>query len=70
MDQRTELARAGIVAHGVYAKQYQLELLATPEAAQSAKDAAYQLLLYRDAVAAGVLRASTHHSTGMDAGAS
>ncbi|MBO0515331.1 hypothetical protein [Streptomyces beijiangensis] len=45
-------------------------MLATPEAAQSAKDAAYQLLLYRDAVAAGVLRASTHHSTGMDAGAS
>ncbi|MGW5274304.1 hypothetical protein ACWEQP_17275 [Streptomyces sp. NPDC004044] len=40
----------------MHSKQYQLELLATPEVAQSARDTAYQLLLYRDAVVAGHLR--------------
>ncbi|MEV6160331.1 hypothetical protein AB0L71_00100 [Streptomyces sp. NPDC052052] len=55
-DERVELARAGILANGVHAKQYQLELLATPEVARFATDAAYQLLLYRDAVVAGHLR--------------
>ncbi|MFF4246126.1 hypothetical protein ACFYY2_16850 [Streptomyces sp. NPDC001822] len=55
-DERAGLARAGTLDHGVHAKQYQLELLATPEVAQSARDAAYQLLLYRDTVIAGHLR--------------
>ncbi|RPK51779.1 hypothetical protein EES39_03255 [Streptomyces sp. ADI92-24] len=56
VDERTELARAGILSHGVHSKQYQLELLASPEVAQCARDAAYQLLLYRDTVVAGHLR--------------
>ncbi|WLQ43300.1 hypothetical protein P8A22_27330 [Streptomyces laculatispora] len=56
MDERTELARAGILSHGVHSKQYQLELLTSPEVAQCARDAAYQLILYRDAVVAGHLR--------------
>lgn len=55
-DERAELARASTLAHGVHAKQYQLELLATPEVARSARDTAYQLLLYRDTVVAGHLR--------------
>ncbi|WP_435296442.1 hypothetical protein [Streptomyces sp. YPW6] len=54
--ERARLARVGILAQGVHAKQYQLELLATPETAETARDAAYQLVLYRDAVAAGHLR--------------
>lgn len=56
LDERAELARASTLAHGVHAKQYQLELLATPEVAQSARDTAYRLLLYRDTVVAGHLR--------------
>ncbi|MEV0781728.1 hypothetical protein AB0I52_01795 [Streptomyces sp. NPDC050423] len=56
LDERAELARASTLAHGVHAKQYQLELLATQGVAQSARDAAYQLLLYRDTVVAGHLR--------------
>ncbi|MFJ5865547.1 hypothetical protein ACIQEY_14170 [Streptomyces parvus] len=54
--ERAQLARAGTSAQGVHAKQYQLELLATPEVAESARDASYRLLLYRDAVVAGHLR--------------
>ncbi|MGW6287966.1 hypothetical protein [Streptomyces sp. NPDC055107] len=54
--ERAQLARASTLAQGVHAKQYQLELLATPEVAESARDAAHQLLLYRDAVIAGHLR--------------
>ncbi|AWK11427.1 hypothetical protein SSP531S_29000 [Streptomyces spongiicola] len=56
VDERAELARASILAHGVHAKQYQLELVATPEVGRVAGDTAYRLLLYRDAVAAGHLR--------------
>ncbi|WP_432005880.1 hypothetical protein [Streptomyces parvus] len=54
--ERARLARASTSAQGVHAKQYQLELLATPEVAESARDASYRLLLYRDAVVAGHLR--------------
>ncbi|MFF4162913.1 hypothetical protein [Streptomyces sp. NPDC001741] len=56
VDERAQLARAAFLTYGVHAKQYQLELLATPEVAECAKDAAHQLVLYRDAVAAGHLR--------------
>ncbi|GAA2628307.1 hypothetical protein GCM10010425_27850 [Streptomyces spororaveus] len=56
VDERAQLARGSILTHGVHAKQYQLELLATPEVAQLAGDAAYQLLLYRDVVVAGHTR--------------
>ncbi|MGW1813189.1 hypothetical protein ACWCQM_06400 [Streptomyces sp. NPDC002125] len=55
-DERAELARASTLAHGVHAKQYQLELLAAPDVAQSARDTAHQLLLYRDTVVAGHVR--------------
>ncbi|MFS0694084.1 hypothetical protein [Streptomyces nitrosporeus] len=55
-DERAQLARAAFLSQGVHAKQYRLELLATPEVAESARDAAQQLLLYRDAVVAGHLR--------------
>ncbi|MFG3393148.1 hypothetical protein [Streptomyces parvus] len=54
--ERAQLARASTSAQEVHAKQYQLELLATPEVAESARDASYGLLLYRDAVVAGHLR--------------
>ncbi|PVC86835.1 hypothetical protein [Streptomyces sp. CS131] len=54
--ERAQLARASTSAQGVHAKQYQLELLAAPEVAESARDASYRLLLYRDAVVAGHLR--------------
>ncbi|MET9468355.1 hypothetical protein ABZY44_26925 [Streptomyces sp. NPDC006544] len=56
VDERARLARAGILDHGVHAKQYRLELLVTPEVARLAGEAAYELLLYRDAVAAGHTR--------------
>ncbi|MEW1615112.1 MULTISPECIES: hypothetical protein [unclassified Streptomyces] len=56
VDERAQLARAGVLAHGVHAKQYQLELVATAEVAEFARDAAYQLVLYRDAVVTGHLR--------------
>jgi hypothetical protein len=55
-EERAQLARASILTHGVHSKQYQLELLAPPEVAQLAGDAASQLLLYRDAVVAGHTR--------------
>ncbi|MGZ9931020.1 hypothetical protein ACXNSR_14120 [Streptomyces sp. NC-S4] len=55
-DERSRLARAGILEHGVHAKQYQLELLATAEVARLAREAAHGLLLYRDAVVAGHTR--------------
>lgn len=56
VDERAQLARASVLTHGVHSKQYQLELLATPEVAELAGGAAYRLLLYRDAVVAGHLR--------------
>ncbi|MFF5896279.1 hypothetical protein ACFY8O_10205 [Streptomyces argenteolus] len=56
VDERAQHARAAFLTHGVHAKQYQLELLAPPEVAECARDAAHQLVLYRDAVAAGHLR--------------
>ncbi|MFJ6796458.1 hypothetical protein [Streptomyces sp. NPDC091268] len=59
VEERAQLARAGILDHGVHPKQYQLELLATPEVARLAGDAAYRLLLYRDAVVAGHTRDDT-----------
>ncbi|MER5745667.1 hypothetical protein ABT097_20640 [Streptomyces sp. NPDC002225] len=55
-DERAQLARAAFTAHSLYSKQYQLELLAPSEVAESARDATHQLLRYRDAVAAGHLR--------------
>ena len=59
VEERAQLARAGILDHAVHAKQYQLELLAEPEVACLAGDAAYQLVLYRDAVVAGHTRDDT-----------
>ncbi|MGW1225585.1 hypothetical protein [Streptomyces sp. NPDC001478] len=55
-EERAERARAGILTHSVHAKQYQLELLADPVVARLAREAAHQLLLYRDAVVDGHLR--------------
>ncbi|MFE4801801.1 hypothetical protein ACFRFL_44390 [Streptomyces sp. NPDC056708] len=50
------IAPTALFDHGVYVKQYQLELLAPPQVVTKARDAAHKLAQYRDVVAAGARR--------------